>query len=189
MRLVEPGAKLAEAVERQRLAEHARKRAQDRPVLARVARREGGAVADLHPAFGVDPGAGFFRVGGAGQDHVGAMRAGIAMRAEIDDERRRPARRSRPRQAGTARRGRHRRPPSAYRRRPCRPRPARSRCRARRRARRRCEGSERPIQSSPIAPTSAASRAAAESTAAPFAPIRAPCPTMISGRFAAFSVL
>ena len=40
----------------------------------------------LHAALGVDVDAGLFGVGRAGQDHVGAMRAAIAMRADIDDE-------------------------------------------------------------------------------------------------------
>ena len=53
MRLIEMRAKLRQAVEGQRLAEHAGKRAQDRPVLARVAGREGGAVGDLHAPLGV----------------------------------------------------------------------------------------------------------------------------------------
>ena len=67
-------------------AEQVGERAQDRPVLARVAGREGGARRHLHAAFGVDVDAGFLRVGGARQDHVGAMRAGVAVGADVDDE-------------------------------------------------------------------------------------------------------
>ena len=55
----------------------------------------------LHAALGVDVGAGLFRIGGARQDHVGAMRAAVAMGAEIDDEGARPRCRSRRRRAGT----------------------------------------------------------------------------------------
>ncbi len=40
----------------------------------------------LHAALGVDVGARLLGVGGARQDDVGAVRAGIAMRADIDDE-------------------------------------------------------------------------------------------------------
>ena len=81
-----------ERIEGQLLAEHVGQRAQDRPVLARVARREAGARRHLHPALGVDVDAGLLGVGGARQDHVGAVRAGVAMRADIDDEGARRAR-------------------------------------------------------------------------------------------------
>ena len=161
----------------QRRAERAGERAQDRPVLARIARREGGAVAELHAALGVDPGAGFFGVGGAGQDDVGAVRAGIAMRAEIDDEARPAAAcRSRRRRAGRARRAR----PLDGGDHVARRKPALARHEAdverRRRAKRRCAA--RRGRSSPraTAPTSAASRAAAESTAAPFGPVQRALP-------------
>ena len=77
------------------LAEHVRQRPQDRPVLAGLARREAGAVGHLHAAFGVDVGARLLGVGGGRQDDVGAVRAGVAMRADIDDEgARRPCARS-----------------------------------------------------------------------------------------------
>ena len=69
------------------MAEHVGERAQDRPVLARIAGRERGAVRHLHAAFGVDVDRGFFRIGGARQDHIGAMGAAVAMGADIDDER------------------------------------------------------------------------------------------------------
>ncbi len=45
------------------------------------------AVRHLHAAFRVDVDAGFFRVGRARQDHVSAMRAAVAMGADIDDKR------------------------------------------------------------------------------------------------------
>ena len=89
-----------------RRAERVGQRAQDRPVLAGLARREGGAVGHLHPALGVHVEAGLLGVGGARQDHVGAVRAAVAV-ACPDRRRRRPARcRSRRRRAGTARRAR-----------------------------------------------------------------------------------
>ena len=47
-------AQLRQRVVRQLVAEHVGQRAQDRPVLARVAGRERGAVGQLHAAFGVD---------------------------------------------------------------------------------------------------------------------------------------
>ena len=40
----------------------------------------------LHAALGVDVDAGFFRIGRTRQDHVGAMRAAVAVAADIDDE-------------------------------------------------------------------------------------------------------
>ncbi len=61
-------------------------RAQDRPILARVARREHSALGELRAPFHVDVGPRLFRIGRAGQDHVGAMRAPVAVRADIDDE-------------------------------------------------------------------------------------------------------
>ena len=62
-------------------------RAQDRPVLAGLAGRIDRAEAALHAALGVDVGAGLFGIGRAGQDHVGAARAGVAMMALVDHER------------------------------------------------------------------------------------------------------
>ena len=156
----------------QRCAEHVRQRAQDRPVLARVARREARAVGHLHAAFGVDVDAGFFRIGGARQDDVGAMRAAVAMACRYR-RRRRPARpRSRRRRAGTATSsapGRHLRAAS------CRPRPARSRYRARRRATPRCAAREKPFQPSFTAPSSMAAFAASAATAAPSARAQRAC--------------
>ena len=72
MRLVKRLPQRRERVVGKLLAQHVRQRAQDRPILARVARREGGARRHLHPAFGVHVGRGFFRIGRARQHHVGA---------------------------------------------------------------------------------------------------------------------
>ena len=58
----------------------------------------------LHAAFGVDVGAVLLGVGGARQDHVGAVRAAVAVVPLIDDEGCRARCRSRRRRAGTARR-------------------------------------------------------------------------------------
>ena len=80
-------AELVEAVERQRLADQVGQRAEDGPVLARVARREGGALAALHPALDVDVGAVLLGIGRARQDQVGLRRALVAMMADIDFER------------------------------------------------------------------------------------------------------
>ena len=85
-RRVDPGAQLGERIERQRLAENGGEGADNRPVLARFAGRKGGAVGHLHAPLGVDVSAGFFGVGRARQDDVGAMRAAVAMRADIDHE-------------------------------------------------------------------------------------------------------
>ena len=87
MRLHQRAAQIGKRVIGQLGAEHVGKRAQDRPVLARVAGRKRRAIGELHAAFGVDVDAGFFRIGRARQDHVGAVRAAIAVGAEIDDER------------------------------------------------------------------------------------------------------
>ena len=75
-----------ERIERQLRAERIGQRAQDRPVLARVAGREHRALGELRPPLGVDVDARLLGIGRAGQDHVGAMRAAVAMRADIDDE-------------------------------------------------------------------------------------------------------
>src|SRR5207253_11334627 len=54
---------------------------------ARLAGRKRRAAGDLRPALGVDVEAGFFGIGRARQDHVGAMRAAVTMGADIDHER------------------------------------------------------------------------------------------------------
>jgi len=80
------GPQIMQGIEGQGLTEDARESAQDRPILARVAGREIGPLGKLHAALGVDVKPGFFRIRGAGQDHVGAPGAAIAMRALIDHE-------------------------------------------------------------------------------------------------------
>ena len=85
-RLVHGAAQFIEIVPGQRRAERIRQGAEDRPVLAGLARREGRALGHLRPALGVDVGHLLFGVGGTRQDDVGAMRAGIAMGAHVDDE-------------------------------------------------------------------------------------------------------
>ncbi len=77
----------AERIVGQLDAEDVGQRAQDRPVLARIAGREGGAPRHLHAAFGVDEDAGLLGIGRAGQDDVGALGAAVAMGADIDHER------------------------------------------------------------------------------------------------------
>src|SRR3546814_5045267 len=76
---------LLDRVERQGVAHHFRKRTQDRPVVARVARREHRALAALDTAFEIDPGARFLGIARARQHHVGMMRAAIAMMADEED--------------------------------------------------------------------------------------------------------
>ena len=135
MRREQRAAQLRQRVVRQPLAEHVGQRAQDRPILARVAGRKRGARRHLHAALGVDvdrrtsPG----RPRPAGSRRRDARRGRRGCRYR---RRRRPVRpRSRRRRAGTARRAPPARPSAP---RSARPRPARSRDRARRRARPRC---------------------------------------------------
>ena len=160
----ERGAQRGQRIEGQLGAERVGERAQDRPVLARVARREHRALGELRPALGVDVDAGLLGIGGARQDDVGAMRAAIAMRAEIDDE-------------GAGRDvdlvgaeieehieragfGHRRRVEPAL-------APARSRDRGRRRARPRVCSTLKPFQPSLTTPSDSAALAASDSTAAP----------------------
>ncbi len=124
-------------VVRKPLAQNVGERAQDRPILLRVARRGGGAPGHLYAAFEIGVETVLLRIGGARQDDVGIVRPGVAVASLIDDEgaaemadvetrRRRADRRSRSR-------------PSARRRRcPRRRGPSRSPDRAPRRATRRC---------------------------------------------------
>ena len=58
----------------------------DRPVFARLARRKGRPRGHLHPPLGVDIGRRLLRIRRPRQDHVGTVRAGIAMGADIHDE-------------------------------------------------------------------------------------------------------
>src|SRR6185312_5319718 len=79
-------AQRAERIIRQGLAENARKRAQDRPILARIARREDGAARELDPALGVDVGRVLLGVSGSRKHHIGARGAAVAMVPLIDNE-------------------------------------------------------------------------------------------------------
>src|SRR3546814_14792140 len=54
--------------------------------LARLALREAGQARELHAALGVHVGGVLLGIGGARQDDVGAVRAGIAVVALVDDE-------------------------------------------------------------------------------------------------------
>ena len=83
---LEPPAQRLDGVVGQWLAEHRACGAQDFPVLARLARREGCEEAPLHPSLGVRVGAVLLGVGGARKDDVGARGAGIAMVALVDHE-------------------------------------------------------------------------------------------------------
>ena len=60
-----------------------RKGPQDGPIFLGLTGRESGAGRHLGAAFGVDIGHGFFGVGCGRKDHVGAVRASIAMGANI----------------------------------------------------------------------------------------------------------
>ena len=153
-------AQMRQRVIRQRLAEHAGERTQDGPVFLGVALRERGAAAVLDAALGVDPGRVFFGVGGARQDDVGAVRARVAVRAEIDDRAGLRQRDFVDAEQEAASRSR----PSASRQRSCRPAPAESRDRDRRRATPRVCSTLKPFQPSRTTPASAASLPAARST-------------------------
>src|SRR5260221_9507988 len=82
----EVAAQLGKRIVRQFAAERVRQGAQDRPVLARVARREDGAARRLDAAFEIDVDAVLLAIGGTGQDDIGAPRSGIAVLALIDAE-------------------------------------------------------------------------------------------------------
>ena len=86
MGLVERLAERRERVVGELFAQHVRERAQDRPVLARIAGREGGARRHLHPPLGIHMGRGFLRIGCAGQHNVRARRAAVAVGADINNE-------------------------------------------------------------------------------------------------------
>ena len=179
-------------VVRQALAQHVGQRAQDRPVFAGVARRERGALGLLDAAFGVHVGAVLFGVGGAGQDDVGAVRAGVAVACL--GRRRRPCRvswcRFRRRRAGRrsrCRRARRRRgsrrvlPPFCGRKprssAPTRPAAV---CRT-------LKPFQPPSPAGPIMPVLRAICAAAARIAAPSARASAPWPTISIGCLAFFS--
>src|SRR3546814_7489915 len=77
--------KLAQVVVGQPLADHLGEGAQDGPVLARLARRKSGQTGQLDAALGVHVGGVLLGVGGARQNDVGTVRAGIAVMALIAD--------------------------------------------------------------------------------------------------------
>ena len=80
------GPQLVQQVVGQPGAQPLGERAQYGPVLPRLALREHRPLAPLHPALGVDVEPVLLGVGRARQDDVGTVRAGVAMRAEIDHE-------------------------------------------------------------------------------------------------------
>ena len=83
---IELSAQCRQRIEGKLLAQNVGERAQDRPVLLGLARRETGPAGHLDASFRIDIGAGLFRIGGPRQDDVCAMRAGVAMRTNIDNE-------------------------------------------------------------------------------------------------------
>src|SRR4029078_12369302 len=84
--LVESATQLAQRVIGQTVVEGVGHGTEDRPVLPGVAGRKAGAIGELHAALGIDEGSRLLRVGGAGKDDVGAVSAGIAVGADVDDE-------------------------------------------------------------------------------------------------------
>src|SRR3546814_20425039 len=80
-------AALRETVEAERNAKRIGKRAENAPVLARVARREHRLLAALDAAFGVDRREVLFGPCRGGQDDGGGVRALVAMVAAINFER------------------------------------------------------------------------------------------------------
>ena len=86
MRLEQSLAQLRQRVIRKLVAEHVRQRAQDRPVLARLARRERGPAGHLHASLGVDVDCRLLGVCRARQDDIGAVGALVAVGADIDHE-------------------------------------------------------------------------------------------------------
>src|SRR4029079_9165300 len=86
MRFEQLGAELGGAIEWQGLAEDARERSDDLPVLARLSGRENCARGHLRPTFGIHVNRTLLSVGGARKDDIGAVRTLLAMAALIDDE-------------------------------------------------------------------------------------------------------
>ena len=62
-------------------------RAQDRPILARLAGRKRRTFRELRTTLGIDVNRGLFRVGRTRQDDVGAVGATVAVASDINDER------------------------------------------------------------------------------------------------------
>src|SRR6185369_3384797 len=86
MRFEQLGAELGGAIEWQGLAEDARERSDDLPVLARLTGRKNCARGHLRPTFGIHVNRTLLSVGGARKDDIGAVRTLLAMAALIDDE-------------------------------------------------------------------------------------------------------
>src|SRR5690625_2758538 len=84
MRLQHRITKRRERIPRLGLAKNARERPEDRPILARFARREARAEAHLRTTFQIDEDARLFGIGGARQNHIRPMRAPVPMAAMID---------------------------------------------------------------------------------------------------------
>ncbi len=84
--LLHPPAQRRQIVIGQRPAHDLAQRADDAPILARLAGRMHGLRPALHAPLGVHIGAGLLGIGGARQNQVGARRAAIAMMSLIDDE-------------------------------------------------------------------------------------------------------
>jgi hypothetical protein len=163
-------------IEGQLLAEHIRKGRADRPSLPWLRRARNRRVGHLHPALGVDVGRRFFRVRGAGRITSAWWAPLIAMGADIDGEAAVFLRRS---NSSAPSRNRTSVPRASWRR-PCRPRPARSRDRDRRRAPPRCAAPQsRSSRLSPRRPHPQAWRQGQHAAPSPRA--NAPCPMMIIG--------
>src|SRR5680860_1667923 len=73
------GAKLLRRIERERLAEKARERPDDRPVLAPFAGGKDGARGHLRPPLGVHVDGVLLGIGGAGKNDAGAHRADVIL--------------------------------------------------------------------------------------------------------------
>ena len=81
----ERGAQLALRIQGQLRADRFGERPQDGPVLTGVAGREYRTIRELGTAFHVDVGSRLLRIGGAGKDHVSAMRALVAVGSDKDE--------------------------------------------------------------------------------------------------------
>src|SRR4249919_2009520 len=76
---IESLTKRTERIVGQLVSERIGQRAQNGPVLARIARRKCRTVRHLYAAFGVHISHGFFRISGSRQNHVSPVRPAIAM--------------------------------------------------------------------------------------------------------------
>ncbi len=68
------------------MADRVGERTQNRPVVARIARRKRRALCHLRTPFGVDKDAGFFGIGRSRENDIRTMCATVAMRADVNDE-------------------------------------------------------------------------------------------------------